>query len=335
MFAGMLLNRVEGISPNQPRWISALETGRTGCLEWPMHSNLPTRPGAPALEARGLVKRYGRRPPALRGLDLSIELGGIVALVGPNGAGKSTLIKTWVGLEAPTRGHVAILGIDTWRNRRRAVGLLGYVPQTPALYRALTVAEHLDLAGSLRRGFDRSYAQRRLAELGVPLKARAGEISGGQQAQVGLALALGTRAPVLLLDEPLASLDPVARRDFLHVLRDAVIAQGSTCILSSHVVTDIEEACDRLVVLAAGQKLLDDTLASAIEGHRVSDAQPATRIRDATHVASFTAGDRSVRTLWRLEPGAKNVTGADLREASLDEVVVGYLSLAKKSEQHG
>ena len=286
------------------------------------------------MEARGLVKRYGRRPPALREIDLAIESGGIVALIGPNGAGKSTLIKTWVGLETPTRGHVAILGVDTSRNRRLAVGLLGYIPQMPALYGSLTVAEHVDLAVSLRPGFDRSYARRRLADLGVPFNARAGEISGGQQAQVGLALALGTRAPVLLLDEPLASLDPVARREFLHVLRDAVIAQGSTCILSSHVVTDIEEACDRLVVLASGRKLLDATLARAIEDHCVSAAQPEFPVRGATRIASFTAGDRSVRTLWRLEPGAmKTETTHLLREASLDEVVVGYLSLAKQSEE--
>jgi ABC-2 type transport system ATP-binding protein len=255
-----------------------------------------------------------------------------VALVGPNGAGKSTLIKTWVGLERPTRGHAAVLGVDTWHRRRQAVGHVAYVPQTPALYRQLSVAEHLDLARSMRAGFDRAYAASRLAELGVPITARAGELSGGQQAQLGLALALATRAPVLLLDEPLASLDPVARREFLQVLRDAVTTEGSTCILSSHLVTDIEEACDRLVVLAAGSKLLDEALSTALELHAVSaDGVAVSKEGGATPVASFTGSDRSSRMLWRLVPGRLDPA---LRRASLDEVVVGYLTLARQSEGH-
>lgn len=287
-------------------------------------------PGQRALEARGLTKRYGRRPPALTEIDLAIDQGGIVALVGPNGAGKSTLIKAWVGLEPPTRGSVAVLGVDTWRRRRHAVGLLAYVPQEPALYQQLTVAEHLDMAVAIRRGFDRSYAVRRLNDLGVPQGSRAGEISGGQRAQVGLALALGTRAPVLLLDEPLASLDPVARREFLHVLRDAVIADGSTCVLSSHLVTDIEESCDRLLVLAAGRKLLDETLTAAVASHGVSDTSQHLPAAIATRIAAFTASDRSTQVLWRLPSSAASPA---LRQARLEEVVVGYLSLARESEK--
>jgi ABC-2 type transport system ATP-binding protein len=176
----------------------------------------PDREGmtSPALAAHGLVKRYSRRrPPAVGGLDLTIDGAGVTALVGPNGAGKSTLIKAWVGLERPSRGSVAVLGADPQRDRRTAAARVGYVPQTPALYGGLTVADHLSLATSLRPSFDRSLAAARLEELGLPQGVRIGELSGGQQAQVGLALAVGTRAPVLLLDEPLASLDPLARRD--------------------------------------------------------------------------------------------------------------------------
>src|SRR6185503_5805076 len=223
----------------------------------------------PALEAHDLAKRYGRRTWALTGIDLAIPQGGITALVGPNAAGKSTLIKTWVGFERPTRGHVTVGGIDPWKDRSSVLGLVGYVPQSPALYDGLSVEDHLDLAVHLRPDFDRAYARQRLDQLGIPAGQGAKSLSGGQQAQVALALALGTRARILLLDEPLASLDPLARREFLHVLTDAVRADGSTALLSSHVITDIEQACDRLLVLGGGSVLLDLSIAGAIAEHSV------------------------------------------------------------------
>ena len=175
-----------------------------------------------ALEAHGIGKRYRRgRPWALRDVDLAIPAGSITALVGPNGAGKSTLIKGYVGFERPTEGRL-LAGVDPWKDRGAAVRRIGYVPQAASLYRELTVSDHLAMAARWRDGFDRRAAELRLDQLDIPLDARADELSGDQQAQVGLAIALGTRAPVLLLDEPLASLDPLARREFLHVMVDAV-----------------------------------------------------------------------------------------------------------------
>ncbi len=281
---------------------------------------------APALAVRGLVKRYGRQP-ALRGLDLVIDEPGLIALVGPNGAGKSTLIKAWVGLERPSAGHVAIRGIDPWREPARAIALVGYVPQSPALYEGFTVADHLALALSLRRGFDRPYAERRLRELGVPLDQRAGQLSGGQRAQLGLALALATRARVLLLDEPLASLDPLARREFLHILVDAVRAEGSTALLSSHVVTDIEQACDRLVVLGNGRKLLDAGIADALERHAVCPVGASVPV-DATLMGAFETAERARVQLWRLG----DAWSYALPRATLEEVVLGYLAASRSDE---
>jgi ABC-2 type transport system ATP-binding protein len=162
----------------------------------------------------GLAKRYRRGVWALQGIDLALPAGGITALVGPNAAGKSTLIKTWVGFEKPTRGSARVAGIDPWRDRSAALAHFGYVTQSPSLYDGLTVEDHLDLARQLRPSFDRDYARRRMSELDIPLDRQGRDLSGGQQAQVALALALGTRAPILLLDEPLASLDPLARREF-------------------------------------------------------------------------------------------------------------------------
>ena len=233
------------------------------------------------LETHDIGKRYGRRNWALRHLDVVVPDGSITALVGPNGSGKSTLLKAWVGFERPTEGRLTVDGIDPWHDRGGALARIGYVPQAPSLYRELTVDEHVILARSLRPGFEPAIARRRLDDLDIPLDSRADQLSGGQQAQVGLALALGTRAPVLLLDEPLASLDPLARREFLHVLVDAVRADGSTALLSSHVITDIEQACDRLLVLGGGRTLLDLSIADAIAEHVIVET-PARWTRRGT-----------------------------------------------------
>jgi ABC-2 type transport system ATP-binding protein len=281
----------------------------------------------PILEAHGLAKRYGRRTWALTGIDLAIPRGGITALVGPNAAGKSTLIKTWVGFERPTRGGVTVAGIDPWRDRAGALGHLGYVPQSPSLYDALSVEDHLELAVQLRPGFDRDSARQRLDELGIPRDQGARSLSGGQQAQVALALALGTRAEILLLDEPLASLDPLARREFLHVLTDAVRRDGATALLSSHIVTDVEQACDRLIVLGVGRVLLHATVADALASHRIArdGDEPAS---GATVVATFAgpAGERL--TLFRLgEPQQAGATPD--HPTTLEEVVLGYLASSR------
>lgn len=266
---------------------------------------------AAVLEARGLAKRYRGGVWALGGIDLAIPARGITALVGPNAAGKSTLIKTWVGFEKPTRGSVQVMDVDPWRDRSGALARIGYIPQSPSLYDGLSVDDHLDLAVQLRPGFDRAYAQQRLGELDIPVGRGARSLSGGQQAQVALALALGTRAPILLLDEPLASLDPLARREFLHVLTDAVRADGANALLSSHIVTDVEQACDRLIVLGVGRVLLHDTVASVLADHTVAMSERP----DA--VGSFGAADGSRIFLVR---------GDGDRPATLEEVVLGYLA---------
>jgi ABC-2 type transport system ATP-binding protein len=277
-------------------------------------------PDAFVLTTHGLAKRYGRRTWALSGIDLALPQGGITALVGPNAAGKSTLIKTWVGFERPTRGSVTVAGIDPWRDRSAALAHIGYVPQSPALYDALSVDDHLELAVQLRPGFDRAYARQRLDELGIPGDQGARSLSGGQQAQVALALALGTRAEILLLDEPLASLDPLARREFLHVLTDSVRAQGATALLSSHIVTDVEQACDRLIVLGVGRVLLHETVAAALASHAIATNGAAP---DGQAVATF-AGPAGERLTLVRGPGVTDAEGQ--RPATLEEVVLGYLA---------
>ena len=227
-------------------------------------------PTIPALEAIGVSKRYRRTGSwALLDADLRVPEGTITALVGPNGAGKSTLIRTWVGFERPSRGRVLVGGTDPQEDRAGAVARIGYVSQSTALYRGLTVSEHITLAATLRPGFDDEAARGRLEQLAIPLSQKAGSLSGGQAAQVALCIALSTGAPILLLDEPLAALDPLARHEFLNLLVSAVRERGATALLSSHIVSDVEAVCDQLVVLALGRVTLQAPIREAIAEHRL------------------------------------------------------------------
>jgi ABC-2 type transport system ATP-binding protein len=285
------------------------------------------------LEARGFGKRYRRRTWALRGVDLTVPEGTITALVGPNGSGKSTLIRAWIGFERATEGRLSTGGVDPQRDRKGAVRRVGYVPQSPSLYRDLTISDHIVLAGTLRDEFDGPMAAGYVERLSIPLKAKAGELSGGEQAQVGLALALATRAPILLLDEPLASLDPLARREFLHLMVEAVRASGATALLSSHVITDIEQACDRLIVLGKGHTLLDLSVAEALAHHRIVEGTAAEAIevvgRDA-FVGAFPAPAGEPLTLVRTPVVAAAGTPVIGRSATLEEVVIGNLAAGRR-----
>jgi ABC-2 type transport system ATP-binding protein len=275
-----------------------------------------------ALETRTLTKRYRRgRTPALENVTLAVPRGAFVALVGPNGAGKSTLIRTFLGFERPTGGSAHVLGIDVRLDTPRALGQLGYVGQAPGIYRVLTARDHVALAAELRPGFDADGALRRLADAGIPDERPAGQLSGGQQAQLALTLALGTRAPVLLLDEPLASLDPLARREFLGTVAEAV-AGGTTVLLSSHIVGELDEVCDRLIVLAPARIQLDTEMAWARAHHRLVPLADASGM---DVVGSF-ANRRGIHTA--LVRTAEPVTDPP----RLDDIVLGYLAAGRRSE---
>jgi ABC-2 type transport system ATP-binding protein len=293
---------------------------RQGCRTSTVEtSGVADPPGFTALEARAVGKRYGATW-ALRAVDLAVPAGSITALVGPNGAGKSTLMKAWMAFERPTAGAVAVMGIDPWIERRRGVGMIGYVPQQPALYRDLSLEDHLTLARSLRPAFDAGFARGRLRSLGIRLDARPTQLSGGEQAQAGLAIALGTNAPVLLLDEPLASLDPLARRQFLSVMLESVRADGRTVVLSSHIITDVDAACDRVVVLSHGTKLLDGSIAELRSDHEISAAGDAPQ--GPTFVSTVDGADgEPLHVLRARGPGRHR----DHRPATLEEIVIAYL----------
>jgi ABC-2 type transport system ATP-binding protein len=203
------------------------------------------------VEASGLGKRYGRTW-ALRDCTLEIPAGRVSALVGPNGAGKTTLLNLAVGLSAPSAGVVTVLG-GRRAGSPAALDGIAFVAQDTPLYKGLSVADMIFITRSLNRRFDQPYAKARLTELGIPPKRKAGKLSGGQQAQLALTLALARRPRLLVLDEPVAALDPVARHDFMATVLAAAAADGVSVLLSSHVLTELERVTSYLVLMSRGR----------------------------------------------------------------------------------
>jgi ABC-2 type transport system ATP-binding protein len=220
-----------------------------------------------ALEARGLGKRYGEQW-ALRDCSLSVPQGRMVGLVGPNGAGKTTLLQLAAGLLTPTAGTVALFDAVPGKSRS-ALARVGFVAQDAPLYEDFTVAETLTLGRRLNRRWDQGWAEQRLDGLSIPLGKRVGRLSGGQRAQVALALALGKRPELVLLDEPVARLDPLARREFLQSLLDTAVEHGLTVVLSSHLISDLERSCDFLILLRDSEVRLSSPIDELVERHRL------------------------------------------------------------------
>ncbi|MBQ1017055.1 ABC transporter ATP-binding protein [Micromonospora sp. D93] len=214
-----------------------------------------------ALLADGLTKRYGRRS-ALKDCTLDIAAGHVVGLVGPNGAGKSTLLQLACGLLDPTAGRIEVLGVRPVSGSPQ----VGFVAQDTPVYAGLTVADHLRMGAHLNPSWDGALAERRIAQVGLDPAQKAGKLSGGQRAQLALTVAAAKRPNLLLLDEPVAALDPLARRNFLQGLMELTAEQGMSVVMSSHLVADLERVCDHLIVLVASRVRVagdvDDLLAT-------------------------------------------------------------------------
>ena len=217
------------------------------------------------IETRGLGKRY-RRTWALRDCTLAVPGGHIVALVGPNGAGKTTLLTMAVGLTRPTAGTLAVLGGQP-AGSPGALDHIGFVAQDAPLYRNLPVGDMLHLARNLNRRWDQRRATDRLEQLEIPLRQKVGELSGGQKAQLALTIALARRPTLLVLDEPLSALDPVAREDFLASVVAAAQDDGVSVVLSSHVLAELERVASYLIVLTQGQVRVSGPVRELLETH--------------------------------------------------------------------
>jgi ABC-2 type transport system ATP-binding protein len=280
---------------------------------------------APALRCDGLGKRYGSRW-ALRDCSLELPLGTVTALVGPNGAGKTTLLQLIVGLTRATAGDVCVLGCSPRREAANLLPRLGYVAQEHPLYKGFTIAETFKLGRKLNPTWDGAYALARIEALGLALDQKVGKLSGGQQAQVALTLALAKRPDLLLLDEPVASLDPLARREFMQSVMEAVAESGMTVVLSSHIVADLERVCDHLVILATGHVQLAGPIEGIVAGHRVltgprSDPAAVARV----HAVIRESHTERQTTLLVRANGHVYDSCWELHEVDLEEIVLAYL----------
>jgi ABC-2 type transport system ATP-binding protein len=279
------------------------------------------------IAASGLGKAY-RRTWALRDCTLAIPEGHVVGLVGPNGAGKTTLLRLATGMLTPTRGTITVLG------ERPAAGpaqlaRVGFVAQDTAVYARMTVADHLRLGAWLNPGWDDDLARQRIGQLALNPKQRAGSLSGGQRAQLALTLAMAKRPELLLLDEPVAALDPLARREFLQGLMEAVAEQRLSVVLSSHLVADLERVCDYVVVLVASRvRVAGEVSALLASHHRLSGPRrdPGT-LPAGQEVITESHTDKQTSLLVRTD-GPVLDPAWTVKPVSLEDLVLAYMSRA-------
>jgi ABC-2 type transport system ATP-binding protein len=273
--------------------------------------------------ARNLGKAYGSKW-ALRDCTVEVPAGAVVALVGPNGAGKSTFLELAVGLLAPSSGEVTLWGQPP-RERTELLSRVGFVAQGAPLYPTFRVSDMLTLGRRMNPVWDDAWAHERMRELEIPLDQRAGALSGGQRAQVSLALALAKRPRLLMLDEPVASLDPLARRGFLQVLMEAVAEHDLTVVLSSHLIGDLERVCDFLILLTASHVRLAGEIEQLVAAHKVlsgprnTDPQlGGTEIVRAEHAA------RQTTLIVRLR-GQIHDPRWTIQDIGLEELLLAYM----------
>jgi ABC-2 type transport system ATP-binding protein len=278
-----------------------------------------------ALVASGLGKRYGSNW-ALSGCTLEIPSGSVTALVGPNGAGKTTLLHLAVGLTRPNAGTVSVLGHSPIEDAADVLPLVGFVAQDHPLYKSLTIAETFKLGRMMNTTWDDAFALARIEHLGLPLSKKVGQLSGGQQAQVALTLALAKKPTLLLLDEPVASLDPLARREFMQSVMEVVADGGLTVVLSSHIIADLERVCDHIVILAQGRTQLVGSIDDIVAKHRLltgprTDASAVARVHD---VIRESHTERQT-TLLVQSNGHVYDSCWELHDVDLEEIVLAYL----------
>jgi ABC-2 type transport system ATP-binding protein len=278
-----------------------------------------------AIEASVLGKRYGRRQ-ALADCTVTVPAGRVTGLIGPNGAGKTTLLQLAAGLLDPTSGEIRVLG-ERPAGTPAQLARVGFVAQDAPVYSGLSVAGHLRMGGWLNPGWDSELAERRTSRLGLDLRQRAGSLSGGQRAQLALTLAVAKRPELLLLDEPVASLDPLARREFLRDLMETVAEHGTSVVLSSHLITDIERVCDYLIVLTASRvRIAGETEALLASHHRLSGPRrdPSALPAGWDVIEESHVGKQSTLLIRTSDPVLDPAW--TVRPVTLEDMVLAYMS---------
>jgi ABC-2 type transport system ATP-binding protein len=280
-----------------------------------------------AIETNGLTKRYGRRV-ALSQCTLSIPTGKVVGLVGPNGAGKTTLLHLAVGLLEPSAGGVKVLG-HTPAEGPEQLGRVGFVAQNTPLYASMSVADHLRIGGWINPTWDHGLAEQRIEHLGLDLRQKAGTLSGGQRAQLALTLGIAKRPELLILDEPVASLDPLARREFLRALMAIAAEHGVSIVLSSHLVADLERVCDYLVVLVASRVQVAGDIETLLAGHHRLSAPRRDGLRMPTswEVIEKSDTDRQSTLIVRHDEPIHDPAWT-VEQLDLEDLVLAYMGRA-------
>jgi ABC-2 type transport system ATP-binding protein len=276
-----------------------------------------------ALETVGLGRRY-RTKWGLRDCTLRVPEGSITGLVGPNGAGKSTLLRLAAGLSRPTTGTISIFGDEVDPNSTAHLDRVGYFDQLRPLYNGFRVKEMLTFGRKLNPGWDDVAAQQWLADLNIPINQRVGQLSLGQQAEVALTLCMGKRPDLLLLDEPVASLDPLARRQLLRSIMGTVAERGTTVFLSSHIVSELEPVCDYLIILSGSQVQVTGTIDSLLAGHKLI---VGTRLPPPMPDVELISSSETGRQSTLLVQGSPPDLGPEWQvfEPDLDAIVLAYL----------
>lgn len=278
-----------------------------------------------ALRTERLGKRYGQVW-GLRECTLEVPAGAVVGLVGPNGAGKSTLLQLAIGLLEPTEGQVQVFGHTSRAHQAQTLARVSYVAQDHPLYPDFSVADMFHLGRSMNTAWDQATAERRVAALRIPLKRKIKALSGGQQAQVALAMALAKRSPLLVLDEPVASLDPVARLSFMSEVMAAVADTGLTVVISSHVVAELERICDHVIVLTEGRVQLTGSVDDLIAGHRLLTGPRTGADPGLPGVVHRSDSDRHSAVLIRVDPRLPVVHPAwQAQPVGFEQLVLAYL----------
>lgn len=280
------------------------------------------------IETNDLGKQYGRKW-ALRNCTLSIPEGKVVGLVGPNGAGKTTLLSLAVGLLAPTRGSITVLGGHPGDGPAQ-LGKVGFVAQDTPAYAGLSVGKHLRMGAYLNPNWDQELARSRIDQLGLDPRQKAGSLSGGQRAQLALTMAVAKRPDLLLLDEPVASLDPLARREFLQGLMEIVAGHGVSVVLSSHLIADLERVCDYLVLLVASQVQLAGEVAGLLATHhRLSGARrDPLSLPSGQEVIEQSHTEKQSTFLVRTDEPILDPAWT-VRPVTLDDLVLAYMGQAR------
>jgi ABC-2 type transport system ATP-binding protein len=288
----------------------------------------------PAIEASGLGKKYGRRW-ALSDCTLSIPIGRVVGLVGPNGAGKTTLLNLATGMLAPTSGSIRVLG-DAPDSGPAQLARVGYVAQDAPIYAGLSVADHLRLGAHLNPHWDADLAAGRVRQLGLVLTQKAGTLSGGQRAQLALTLAIAKRPELLILDEPIASLDPLARREFLQVLMETTAENEVSVIMSSHLVADLERISEYLVVLVDSRVQVAGEIDELLASHQLltgARRDPGT-LPEGQHVITARHTDRQSTILVRCDEPIVDPSWS-VGQIDLEDLVLAYMGQARTSRLPG